>query len=136
MLMMRLPERATSSLNGLAKTRLRAKEMRTFWSRKCVLSSTVQKGKDVDGAKFRDYFDWSEPVGSIPSHRILAMLRGETEDVLKLKLAPPDVEAQQMLERRFVRGRGPAWEQTKQAAEVTQTSACSLPRWKLSCAVH
>jgi uncharacterized protein len=93
------------------------KEMRTFWSRKCVLSSTVQKGKDVDGAKFRDYFDWSEPVGSIPSHRILAMLRGETEDVLKLKLAPPDVEAQQMLERRFVRGRGPAWDQTKQAAE-------------------
>ncbi|HEY9719427.1 MAG TPA: Tex-like N-terminal domain-containing protein, partial [Trichormus sp.] len=93
------------------------KEMRTFWSRKCILSSTVQKGKDVEGAKFRDYFDWSEPVTSIPSHRILAMLRGETEDVLKLKLAPPDVEAQQILERRFIRGRGPAWDQGKLAAE-------------------
>jgi len=93
------------------------KEMRTFWSRKCALTSTVQKGKDVEGAKFRDYFDWSEPVGAVPSHRILAMLRGETEGFLKLKLAPPDIEAQQMLDRRFVRGRGPAWDQCKLAAE-------------------
>lgn len=93
------------------------KEMRTFWSRKCMLNSTVQKGKDVEGAKFRDYFDWSEPAGAIPSHRILAMLRGEAESILKLKLAPPDVEAQQMLERRFVKGRGPVWDQCKLAAE-------------------
>lgn len=93
------------------------KEMRTFWSRKCIFTSTLVKGKDVDGAKFRDYFDWSEPTSAVPSHRILAMLRGDAEGVLKLKLAPPEIEAQQILERRFVKGRGPVWDQCKLAAE-------------------
>jgi protein Tex len=56
-----------------------------FWSRG-KLVSTVRDGKKTDGAKFADYFDFSEPLTKIPSHRILAVMRGEREDVLDIKM--------------------------------------------------
>ncbi|HEY9775444.1 MAG TPA: Tex family protein [Planktothrix sp.] len=92
------------------------KEMRTFWSRKSSFTSTVAKGKETDGAKFKDYFDWSETTTSIPSHRILAMLRGEAEGFLKLKLAAPEEEAISIVEQRFARDRSPSSSQRKLAA--------------------
>ncbi|MEV6287097.1 Tex family protein [Kribbella sp. NPDC051770] len=52
------------------------------------LASTVREGKETDGAKFSDYFDFDEPFGKMPSHRILAMFRGEKEDVLSLSVEP------------------------------------------------
>jgi protein Tex len=53
-----------------------------------VMGSTVRKGKKTEGEKFKDYFDFSEPLTKLPSHRILAMFRGEKEEILDLKMLP------------------------------------------------
>ncbi|MFJ9611383.1 Tex family protein [Kitasatospora sp. NPDC101176] len=62
-----------------------------MWTRGRLVA-TVRDGKDQDGAKFADYFDFAEPYTKLPSHRILAMLRGEKEEVLDLELSPYDGE--------------------------------------------
>ncbi|MEU9852748.1 Tex family protein [Streptomyces sp. NPDC047974] len=54
------------------------------------LAAKVREGKEQDGAKFADYFDFAEPFTALPSHRVLAMLRGEKEDVLSLELEPEE----------------------------------------------
>jgi len=58
-----------------------------------LLASTVRKGKKGEGEKFNDYFDFSEPLTKLPSHRILAMFRGEKEEILELQLLPEPVAA-------------------------------------------
>ena len=58
-----------------------------MWSKARMVSS-VRKGKKTEGEKFKDYFDWSEPLHKMPSHRILAMFRGEKEEILDLQLDP------------------------------------------------
>ncbi|NLG54982.1 MAG: RNA-binding transcriptional accessory protein, partial [Rhodococcus sp.] len=63
-------------------------ELRELMWNRGKLASKVRDGKENDGAKFSDYFDFSEPFTSLPSHRILAVLRGEKEEVLSLSLAP------------------------------------------------
>ena len=75
-----------------------------------VTSGTVTSGTDA-AAKYRDYFDWREPVASAPSHRILAMLRGEKESLLSVRIAPPVSSATAILERIFVRGETQAAQQ-------------------------
>ncbi len=60
-----------------------------FWTRGKLISK-MRDGKATDGAKFSDYFDWSEPLAKIPSHRVLALFRGEKEEVLDLKLEAED----------------------------------------------
>ncbi|PWW56297.1 Tex family protein [Actinokineospora spheciospongiae] len=68
-------------------------ELRERMWAKGVLASKVRGGKEEDGAKFADYFDFAEPFGKLPSHRILAMFRGEKEEVLELTLEPdPEVD--------------------------------------------
>ncbi|MFC7447247.1 Tex family protein [Rhodococcus daqingensis] len=62
-----------------------------MWTRGQV-KSAVRKGKETEGAKFADYFEFSEPFGKLPSHRILAMFRGEKEEVLSLTLDPETEE--------------------------------------------
>lgn len=57
---------------------------------RAVISSTVAKGKEAEGEKFKDYFDFEESVASIASHRILALLRGESEGFLKVKVSLPE----------------------------------------------
>jgi uncharacterized protein len=52
------------------------------------MASTVRKGKKTEGEKFKDYFDFSEPLHKLPSHRILAMFRGEKEEILELQIQP------------------------------------------------
>ena len=74
-----------------------------FFSR-AVIHSRVVSGKETAGAKYRDYFDWQEPAATAPSHRILAMRRGEKEDFLNLSIAPPEEEALKILEDLFVKG--------------------------------
>ena len=85
-----------------------------FWSQGTI-SATVASGKDAAAAKYRDYFDWREPVASAPSHRILAMLRGEKESLLSVRIAPPVSSATAILERIFVRGETEAAQQIRQA---------------------
>ncbi|MBF6073351.1 RNA-binding transcriptional accessory protein [Nocardia beijingensis] len=74
-----------------------------MWSRGQI-TSTVRAGKEEAGAKFADYFDFSEPFDKLPSHRVLALLRGEKEEVLTLHLEP-DTEEPQPGERTVYEGR-------------------------------
>jgi len=57
------------------------------------MASTVRNGKKAEGEKFKDYFDFSEPLTKLPSHRILAMFRGEKEEILDLQILPEPVAA-------------------------------------------
>ena len=74
-----------------------------FWS-KGAITAKLSQGKEVEAAKYRDYFDWQEPLSQAPSHRVLAMLRGEKESMLALHLLPPKEEAVTKLEELFVKG--------------------------------
>lgn len=94
------------SEDATARARLR----RLFTDRGAMVSR-VGKGKEEEGAKFRDYFDWQEPAATAPSHRVLAMLRGEKEGFLVLRVEPPEEEALALLKQQFVTGGGPASEQ-------------------------
>jgi len=91
------------------------KVIRHFFSEKGMLISKVAKGKEKEGEKYRDYFDWEEPIDTVPSHRILAMRRGEKEDFLNLTLAPPEDEAITILENIFVIGEAEDSIQVKEA---------------------
>jgi uncharacterized protein len=87
--------------------------MRDFFSLKAVFRSKVIPDKEGDGIKYKDYFDWQEPVNTAPSHRILAMRRGENEDFLTLRVLPPEDEALEILDSLFVKGEGPASQQVR-----------------------
>ncbi|MCF8143519.1 MAG: RNA-binding transcriptional accessory protein [Deltaproteobacteria bacterium] len=89
--------------------------MRALYGRKGIFHCKVIPGKETEGAKFRDYFDWEEPVPAAPSHRILAMRRGEKEGVIDLRIEPPEAEALAVLEEMFVKGEGAASQQVKEA---------------------
>ncbi len=91
--------------------------LRLLFSHRGAMVSHVGRGKVVEGVKFRDYFDWQEPASTAPSHRVLAMLRGEKEGFLVLRVEPPEEEALPLLEQQFVTGRGPASEQVRLATE-------------------
>ena len=81
-----------------------------------IFSSRVATGCEAQGAKFRDYFDWQESVTTMPSHRILALRRGEREDVLNLSIAPPEEQPFDVIETLVVTGNGPDAEQVRMAA--------------------
>jgi protein Tex len=87
--------------------------MRDFYSSKAVFKSKVIPEKESEGIKYKDYFDWEEPVNTTPSHRILAMRRGENEGFLTLRVLPPEGEALDILDGLFVKGEGPASQQVK-----------------------
>ena len=90
--------------------------VRTLFRRSAQLTSKVVKGKEEDGGKFESWFDWKEYAMRAPSHRILALFRGEEEGVLRVHVLPPDDEpAYEMLERQFVRGSSEASEQVRLA---------------------
>jgi len=93
------------------------KAMRELFLNHAVLESKVASGAESAGAKFRDYFDWREPALKAPSHRILALRRGEKEDVLNVRIAPPEDQALAVLERHFVKGAGADAEQVRLAAQ-------------------
>lgn len=80
-----------------------------------ILSSKVMIGKEAEAAKFKDYFDWSEPAAQAPSHRILAIRRGEKEGFLLMRIQPPEALLIAALEPLFVRGSGPASAQVRLA---------------------
>jgi protein Tex len=94
--------------------RARARMRQLFWSRG-ILRSQVRSGKDAQGTKYSDYFDWSEPIASAPSHRVLAIRRGEAEEILSTDLQPPEESALAILEALFVKGTSSSSEQVRQA---------------------
>ena len=89
--------------------------VRNLFFEKAVIRSQVVAGKEIEGAKFKDYFEWEEPVATAPSHRILAMRRGEKEEILDLSIDPPPELAIAILEDLFVTGDGPDAEQVRVA---------------------
>jgi len=90
-------------------------KMRELFFIKGAFRSRVISGKEEEGAKYRDYFDWEEPAVRAPSHRILAMRRGENEGFLALRLAPPEEDAISLLENLFVKGGGLAADHVRTA---------------------
>lgn len=91
------------------------KKMRELFQRSGVIYSKVMKGKEQEGQKYKDYFEWSEAINKVPSHRLLAMRRGEKELILMLDIYPPEDEATMLLERQFVKGSNPVAEQVREA---------------------
>lgn len=77
--------------------------LRRLYDEKAVIVSTVVKKNREQGAKFHDYFDWHESVTKVPSHRLLAMLRGEQEKILSISIKPPDELVLPALVRHFVK---------------------------------
>lgn len=92
-------------------------KMRALYAEKGIFQARVVPGKEDEGNKYRDYFDWLEPASKAPSHRILAMRRGEKEGVLTLRAHPPEAEALTLLETLFVKGDGAAAQQVKTAVQ-------------------
>src|SRR5690554_4019338 len=77
--------------------------IRSIFTREAVITSKVVKGKEEEGEKYRDYFDFSAPLSRCPSHRILAVRRGEAEGFLRVSIAPDDERCIDRLVRRFVK---------------------------------
>lgn len=78
--------------------------IRTLFQKRATLQSKLVKGKEEEGAKYRDYFDFSEPLSRTASHRFLALHRAEREGILSLKAQPVKDDAVEQLERFFVKG--------------------------------
>ena len=79
------------------------RNIRWLFERKAIISSTLVKGKEAEGEKFKDYFDWSEPLKRIPSHRFLAISRGENEGFLRCKISIDQEEALEKIEQAIVK---------------------------------
>lgn len=77
--------------------------VRQCFRRSAVITSKVIKGKEEEGAKYRDYFDFSEPLKRCSSHRILALRRGESEGILRVSVSPEDEECTEAMRRIFVK---------------------------------
>ena len=91
--------------------------MRSLFADKALISSSVLTGKEEEGTKFRDYFAWQEPVKSSPSHRVLAIRRGEKEEFLSFRILPDEAVAMAELESLFVKARNAAGSQVRMAVQ-------------------
>lgn len=78
--------------------------IRNLFDREAIIRSVVRKGKEVEGIKFKDYYDFAEPLRRVPSHRLLAIRRGEAEGFLSVSISPDEEAAIERLERQFLRG--------------------------------
>lgn len=93
---------------------LRAR-LRKLFEEQALFQSKVLADKETEGIKYKDYFDFSEPVHKIPSHRILAILRGFLEGYLRMSIAPLEEDALAVLEKDYVKALTPSTEQVKKA---------------------
>ncbi|MEN8660934.1 MAG: Tex family protein [Lentimonas sp.] len=83
-----------------------------FWEQGTLVSEAFP-GKETEGAKYSDYFDWKEPIKKAPSHRILAIRRGEKEGFLFHRILPEEESSVAIIEKQFLNGRGPAASEVK-----------------------
>ncbi|NHN25588.1 RNA-binding transcriptional accessory protein [Flavobacterium jejuense] len=91
------------------------KNLRRLFQRKATVTSKVvkKKAEEEEAQKFKQYFDWSEPISKAPSHRLLAMLRAEKEGFIKLKVEIENEEAIDFIEENILKGRNESTEQVK-----------------------
>jgi len=80
------------------------KQLRYLFDKEAVIYSKVVKSKEADGIKYSDYYDWAEPLKKCPSHRLLAMRRGEDDGFLRLSVEPVEDHALDMLYSIFIKG--------------------------------
>jgi len=101
-------------------------KMRSLYFQKGNFLAQVVPGMETEGAKFRDYFQWEEPISRAPSHRILAMRRGEKEGFINLEIAPPQDDALVLLDRLFIKGGNEASQEVKAAGHDSYKRLLSI----------
>ena len=93
--------------------------LRNLYAKEASIRSKVAKGKETEGDNYKSYFEWEEKLQSAPSHRLLAMFRGENEGFLKVSIAPPEDKAIRILENIFITANN---ESAKQIATAIKDS--------------
>lgn len=96
-------------------------KIRKLFKEQATVKSKVYRNKEEEGEKFKDYFDWEEPLMSCPSHRMLAMRRGENEEILSLTITPPEDAALDILYNQFLTADNEAAKQVRLAVEDSYT---------------
>ncbi|MDD3744419.1 MAG: Tex-like N-terminal domain-containing protein, partial [Lentimicrobiaceae bacterium] len=91
--------------------------IRKLFKREAQISSRPVKGKELEGIQYQNYYDTSEPLMRAPSHRVLAMFRGEEEGFLRIAVSPDEDRALQLLHHIFVKSENPASEQVQMAVK-------------------
>jgi uncharacterized protein len=99
----------------ISENALVRESIRDLFKKTANIKSKVIKGKEDVGEKFNDYFQWEEKLMSCPSHRLLAMRRGEKEDILILDLVVDTDEALSLIEKKIITSRGEAANQLKES---------------------
>ncbi len=99
----------------ISENALVRESIRDLFKKTAYIKSKVIKGKEDVGEKFNDYFEWEEKLMSCPSHRLLAMRRGEKEDILILDLVVDTDEALSLIEKKIITSRGEAANQLKES---------------------
>ena len=99
----------------LSEDKTAREHIRKLYFREGVFRSKVIKDKEADGKKYENYFDWTDPVTSVPSHRILAMRRGEKEGYLTLRVIVPEEKANDILRTLFIQNNSPCSQQVEMA---------------------
>ncbi len=94
-------------------------DIRRLFRHEAVIESKSVKGKELEGIKYKDYFEWAEPLKKCPSHRLLAMRRGENEGFLKLSISPDEDKSLEVLNDQFVRG---VYDVSRQVEEAVKDS--------------
>ena len=100
--------------------------LRELFAKKAIIYSKIAKNKEEEGAKFRDYFDWEEPVDKAPSHRVLAIRRGAAEGFLIFRVLPDEEKTVAILKRHFVKGDNPASQEVSLAVRDSYKRFLSL----------
>ena len=100
--------------------------LRELFAKKAIIYSKIAKNKEEEGAKFRDYFDWEEPVDKAPSHRVLAIRRGAAEGFLIFRVLPDEEKTVAILKRHFVKGDNPASQEVSLAVRDSYKRLLSL----------
>ncbi len=91
--------------------------IRTVFTRQAAISSRPVRGKEMEGRKYEAYYDWKEPLSRTPSHRLLAMFRGENEGFLKVVIEPDEADARQLLHKQFVLSQNDCGKQVQAAVD-------------------
>jgi uncharacterized protein len=90
--------------------------LRKLFEDRATLQSKIISGKETEAAKYKDYFHFTEPIKQVPSHRILAVLRGFTEGLLRVTISPEEEDALLRMEKHVIKGKNVSAEHVKKAA--------------------
>ena len=101
----------------VSESRASRDAVRSIFGRQAQLKSKLIKGKETEGSKYKDYFDFSEPLRKCPSHRLLAIRRAESEGILRVSIQPDKQIALQRLDRIFVKANNAASSCVREAVE-------------------